>query len=430
MIENLGAVKEEVEEIVIPMYFYEKFDEKQLSGLLESLGLGVSGVKTTKLYKLFSFIQRHDGLSDEELEILLSFTKKAIKYTNNRIMIEVPIKIKNDSVINTKKNLDLEFDSENKFEVNKLLELIINPKNKLINEEFTMIYRHANYTDSENKFIEIAYVREVEYAYKINNQIEKKHKYEYVWCDINISKEILSIYISNNRKNTSDNQLDGTIHLMKDYFSEKLSKELDFKIGSVYDGETLFKMYRELTSKAEGKYRSKVTPFINEVKSFVKGMKNNLIISDIDDIGLENRITKLFERNLIQKDFDKIRKDPLADGRVLSLDFQDGTGSSVKATTGGVKSTEDGLVLLDMQDSDVYFDTKETIHSLKKLGIIVIEWNVVRDLPDVEDRYQKPKVTYLAYKDFYVCSIQRINLNEEVSDYVLSKFDNYRNLPL
>lgn len=56
MIENIEAVKENVDEIVVPRYFYEKFDDKQLSGLLEELGLGVSGSKDTKLYKLFSYI--------------------------------------------------------------------------------------------------------------------------------------------------------------------------------------------------------------------------------------------------------------------------------------------------------------------------------------------------------------------------------------
>lgn len=429
MIENIEAVKENVDEIVVPRYFYEKFDDKQLSGLLEELGLGVSGSKDTKLYKLFSYIQKQDNLSDEELETIMTFVKKTIKYTNNRIMIEVPIKIKKDSLISNESNLSLKFDDENNFEVNQLLDLVINPNSNNINEEFTMIYRHANYND-DDKYIEMSYVREVEYAYKKNNHIENKQKYEYVWCEINILKETLCIYISNNRKSTNDKQLDGTIHLMKNHFSEKLSRELDFKIGSIYDGDTLFKMYRELTCKTEEKYSSEVKPYLKNINEFVVSMKNKLIINKIDDIGLENRITKLFERNLIQKDFEKIRKDPLADGRVLSLDFQDGTGSSVKATTGGLKNTEEGLVLLDMQDSDVYFDTKETIHSLKRLGIIVIEWNVVRDLPDVEDRYQKPKVTYLAYKDFYVCSIQRINLNEEVSNYVLSKFDGYRNLSL
>ncbi|HBC1836448.1 TPA: hypothetical protein IUB81_002523, partial [Enterococcus faecalis] len=90
----------------------------------------------------------------------------------------------------------------------------------------------------------------------------------------------------------------------------------------------------------------------------------------------------------------------------------------------------DGLVLLDMQDSDVYFDTKETIYSLKSLGILVVEWNAIRDFPKLEDRYQKPKATYIAYKDYYVCSINRINLNKEISDYVLSKFERYRNLPI
>ncbi len=240
----------------------------------------------------------------------------------------------------------------------------------------------------------------------------------------------MKIFISNNRKTTDNSQADGTIHQMKELFSNKLCKEFDFRIASVYDGQTLFKMYRELTSKTENKYSSMLVPHESIINGFVETMKSKLNIEDREDIDLANRITKLLERNLIQKDFEKIRKDPQADGRVISLDFQDGTGSSVKATTGGVKHTDDGLVLLDMQDSDVYFDTKETIHSLKSLGILVIEWNAVRDFPNFEDRYQKPKATYIAYKDYYVCSINRINLNKEISDYVLSKFERYRNLPI
>lgn len=122
-----------------------------------------------------------------------------------------------------------------------------------------------------------------------------------MWCDINISKAELKIFISNNRKTTDDKQEDGTIHSMKEFFSNKLSKEFDFRIASVNDSQTLFKIYRELTSETENKYSAMVTPYEPIINDFVEEMKNNLNIEDNEDIDLANRITKLLERNLIQK---------------------------------------------------------------------------------------------------------------------------------
>ncbi len=431
MLDVSEAIKEQTKETIVPFYFYDKLDDKQINTLLENIGLKVSGGKEAKVYRLFSFLQNEKEISSELSDCLNDFFLDTIKYTSNRIMIEVPIKFSNNS-ISLKKNTLLA--NVRELEVNHIMSLIINPENNiLVNDlsgEFKLIYRHAKFDGADVEQIELAYVRHVEYAIKNGNNIKKVNKYEYVWCDINISKAELKIFISNNRKTTDDKQEDGTIHSMKEFFSNKLSKEFDFRIASVNDSQTLFKIYRELTSETENKYSAMVTPYEPIINDFVEEMKNNLNIEDNEDIDLANRITKLLERNLIQKDFEKIRKDPQADGRVISLDFHDGTGSSVKATTGGVKHTDDGLVLLDMQDSDVYFDTKETIYSLKSLGILVVEWNAIRDFPKLEDRYQKPKATYIAYKDYYICSINRINLNKEISDYVLSKFERYRNLPI
>lgn len=431
MLDMTKTIEEQSKEIIIPSYFYDKLDDKQVDIFLKNIGFKVSGGKDTKVYRLFSFLQNEEEISDELAVYLNEFFLETIKYTNNRIMIEVPIKFSSNSILLKKNTL---LDNFGELEINHMMSLIINPDDNILvndlNGEFKLIYRHAKFNGTEVEQIELAYVRDVEYAIKNGSIIKKVNKFEYVWCDINVSQEVLKIFISNNRKTTDNSQADGTIHQMKEFFSNKLSKEFDFRIASVYDGQTLFKIYRELTSKTENKYSAMLVPYESIINDFVETMKSNLNIDDNEDIDLANRTTKLLERNLIQKDFEKIRKDPQADGRVISLDFQDGTGSSVKATTGGVKYTDDGLVLLDMQDSDVYFDTKETIHSLKSLGILVIEWNAVRDFPNLEDRYQKPKVTYIAYKDYYICSINRINLNKEISDYVLSKFERYRNLPI
>ncbi|MDT2661215.1 hypothetical protein P7E02_15175 [Enterococcus hulanensis] len=435
MLDVTSKVNAEVSEVIIPSYYYDKLDTKQLSEFLKEIGLSASGSKETKVYKLFSFLKKQKDLSSDFKDSLLKFFLEIIKYTNNRITIEVPIKVSKRSPILKKQTLLSRFDTDEKnFEINHILQTVLSPDdNPIVNNhdgKFNTIYRHASYNQNNIDMIELAYVRNVEYSIKSGNSIRTLEKYEFVWCEIDVYKECLRIFISNNRKTADGKQLDGSIHQMKEYFTNKLSREFDFKVDFVYDGQTLFKIYRELTSKAEIKYSNRVSPYNAEIEKFVDDMKKKLKINNYDDIDLTNRIIKLFERNLIQKDFEKLRKDPLAEGRVVSLDFQDGTGSSVKATTGGMKNTEDGLVLLDMQDSDVYFDTKETIHSLKVLGIIVVEWNAIRDLPLLDERYQKPKVTYIAYKDYYVCSVQRVNLNKEVSDYVLSKFDRYRDKSL
>lgn len=113
------------------------------------------------------------------------------------------------------------------------MSLIINPENNiLVNDlsgEFKLIYRHAKFDGADVEQIELAYVRHVEYAIKNGNNIKKVNKYEYVWCDINISKAELKIFISNNRKTTDDKQEDGTIHSMKEFSQISYLKNLIFE---------------------------------------------------------------------------------------------------------------------------------------------------------------------------------------------------------
>ncbi|MFZ4356339.1 hypothetical protein ACOYYK_21850, partial [Enterococcus gallinarum] len=81
------TIKEQSKEIIIPSYFYDKIDDKQVDIFLKNIGFKVSGGKDTKVYRLFSFLQNEQEISDELAVYLNEFFLETIKYTNNRIMI-------------------------------------------------------------------------------------------------------------------------------------------------------------------------------------------------------------------------------------------------------------------------------------------------------------------------------------------------------
>ena len=157
-------------------------------------------------------------------------------------------------------------------------------------------------------------------------------------------------------------------------------------------------------------------------------MKEKLLINDIEDIKLAYRIQKLFERNLIQKDFIKFRTKKVDDGRILNISYSDDVGGNVKASSGGSFLNGKANQEFDLQDSSVYFDTKESIYNDRELSSITVSWVNKSTLDD--DRFDTIDIRYSAYKNFYVTHFLRYNVREEIYDYVLPKFNEYKRKPL
>lgn len=427
--QNMLAEKE----LIVPRYWREKIDDRQIKEFLRVHNLMLGSSKEASLVNLFNHINKLDQDADffDDLNLFLIET---VKYTTNRIAIEIPIRIRKGSdVMNFEKLLGRMNLRKKDFFVNELLDSVTNVKNNAFvnnNGEFELIYRDAifsNTSKSEPLIIEEFYVREVEYATKRNNILEKYKKFEFVCCEIDIKKSSLKIFISNNNSTTDKNQTDGTISNMAFTFCNQLSEIYDFSRRTVDYSKTLFNMFKDLTSKLEQPYTNQVTPYSKEIEKFSTDMMRKLKIENKEDIGIKTRIFKLFERNLIQKDFERIKKQYINDGRVKYINFKDGTGSTVNATTGGKKESNGETYDLNMEDSNVYFDTRETIYSLEKLGVVVVEWKTEGKLKNKEDRYEKIVVTYTAHPGGYYSSrINRVNLNKEVSDFVLSKFGTYQ----
>lgn len=83
---------------------------------------------------------------------------------------------------------------------------------------------------------------------------------------------------------------------------------------------------------------------------------------------------------------------------------------------------------MDLQDSDVYFDTKESIYFDQELSSIVVSWVNKSELKD--DRFDNIEVRYTCYREFYITHFLRYNVREEIYEYVLPKFDEYKRKPL
>lgn len=157
-------------------------------------------------------------------------------------------------------------------------------------------------------------------------------------------------------------------------------------------------------------------------------MKQKLSISSYDDINICHRIQKLLERTLIQKDFKAFRTKKVDDGRVLSVNYSDEVGGNVKATSGGTFFNGQSNQELDLQDSRVYFDIKESIYSDQKLSSITVSWVNKSEL--IDDRFDNIEVRYTCIKGAYITHFLNYGVREEIYDYVLPKFNEYKRKPL
>lgn len=410
-------------EYIIPGHLLNKIDFQHLKTFMKSEALENQGTKEMLLQKLMNEINNE---KKDERELLLAsyhnFLLQTIKYNNNRIVVTYPIITTAYSVYFSEKNILDQFDVDNLTELN--FSNVIEGSNLRINK-FNLIFRHIKCDNSEVKLIELCYGRINKYKKEDGSS---KTFYEYVWCEIDPQKNVFRMIFSENPRSFIKNNTDGSRSKVQKEIESKIRRDYHLVYAPSKENETLFKIYKYLTAHIEEPYQKKVEPYSSEISTLVKTMKEKIGISDDEDIQLENRIKKLFERNLIQKDFQHFRTKKVEDGRVQSVNYSDEVGGSVKATSGGSFFNGKSDQELDLQDSRVYFDIKESIYNDRALNSISVSWVNKSGLED--DRYSDINVKYVCYSGFYITHFMSIGVREEVYNYVLPKFDEYKGKPL
>lgn len=403
----------------IPGHLLEKMDGITLKQFLKENDFYHSGSKDMMLTRLLKTINTETDTSkkDDILRKYHDFLLKTIKHNNNRIVVTYPIFTTQESPYYSIVNLLSQFEVDTIEQIN-FSNVILESR---FSENFQLIYRNIIHDEGLVIKIENCFVRLIEYE---NEDRKPIRKFEYVWSEIDPVNDTLRLMLSENSRLIVQNTVDSSRSKVQKTILDKLKREYGVLTNSINERETLFKIYKHLTAHLENPYSDTVEPFQDNISEFVSDMKVNLNIEDSEDIGLDFRVRKLLERNLIQKDFKAFRVRKVEDGRVLSINFADTFGGSVKATSGGSFFNGTSHQELNLQDSDVYFDTKESIYRKKELSMVTVAWNNQSGLED--DRFNTIEVRYSAYQGFYITHFLKYNVRGELYDYVLPKFNEYK----
>lgn len=410
-----------MEEYFVPGHLLEKIDRQHLAQFMKNEGLDISENKSKMLYDLIDTINNLVGedVVVEREELIASYYKfllATLKHNNNRTIITYPIYVTEHSSYYSVGKLSSHFKVDN---VELLNHSTVIAGENISKGDFVEIYRYVTEIDGLVKSIELCYGRIYDHTRSDGNTIEK---YEYVWCEIDSESEILRIILPAKGKNEASQY-----SLQKTFF-DRLKKDYGIVTKDLNESITLFKIYKNLTQQLELPYSQEVSPYQEAIDDFVTQMKQNIGVTDVEDIGLSLRIRKLFERNLIKKDFQNFRTKKVDDGRVISINFSDAFGGKVKASAGGSFINGETVQDLDLQDSDVYFDTKESIYRMEKLPSVTVKW--INNSDFVDDRFDYIEVRYTACQGFYITHFLRYNVREELFNYVLPKFDEFKRRPL
>lgn len=295
--------------------------------------------------------------------------------------------------------------------------------NGLLDNTYTaneMVYLNIEATsrDQVNK-ISMCFMREspVEMV-DGDGELVEKNRIDYVWIDIFPNQQYLTIktrpYTNNYMINLEKSKQDFEFYwkLLRDLFGITYTNMSDTK-------NTLYKIFKVLTEKAEAPYADKVASIFPSIEqkitelSVATGPKNHK-----DPVDIPNRVARLFERALILSDITNYKaydRDKL--GIVDRIDFSDQSGAKVNALSG-----EDGI-----EFADIYFDTRETLDELQQLNKLWATWFLpnptIGNEDDTESEIERVETRLEVYENRVVIHFLEIMCApKEVQDHVLSLF--------
>lgn len=252
---------------------------------------------------------------------------------------------------------------------------------------------------------------------EVDEELAFKGKIEYIWVEILPFEQRLITKVWLRSNNSLENQQEG-----REIYDEisLLVREM-FSLAPVdvsWQKSTLYKIFESLTRTAERPYREKVSLIRTSIDELVGKCSEQLGINTNQlSIDLPYRIVRLFERSLIEQDYESYKEFSKGKlGYIERIFFSDSTGASVRARSAANKGLE---------MADIYFDTRDTIEQLKNLSKIWVTW-FYKDGQDAT--VDKVDTRIEVFKEHFIIHFTRTYTTKEVEQFVLSNFRQFENV--
>lgn len=352
------------------------------------------------------------GINENKINksIINHFIAAELSRGNNRIMFVSKFKITKTPILQ-QESFILKILFEKLHKKNTFNELSLEPK-----DDVSIAY--FNYYFDTNRLIEKISICFTE-KYKIpgfvnqdGSYITPKNDIDYIWCDINVNEQSLII---KTRDRYSQSKTYRNANAINIFFREKVRELFDLgeleKVGNIKN--TLYNIYKDFTDTAEKPYKEKLEPLYNEINSFTNTIVKQIQLpSNTYPVNLPSRIQRLFERALIQHNFDDYeRYFEGKTGVVTRIAYSDQTGATVNAKSGD--ASNEGIAV-----ADIYFDTRDTIDHNQTLDIIWVTWFIHSQTRGITKSNTKISV----YSDYFIIHFLYDYVNEEEEKNVFSNF--------
>lgn len=234
----------------------------------------------------------------------------------------------------------------------------------------------------------------------------------YLWVDIYPFEEkmIIKIWLKAGNifaaQSTMKKMYDEILDVVKNLFSISIRSTIGEK-------QILFKIFKHLTDVASRPFRKQVASLEEKVDGFSTECATILQINNESlHVDLPYRIKRLFERVLIQANFDLYEKP--AEGKigyVTKVSFSDATGANVKARA---------AINREIQTADIFFDTRDTLEEIKNMDKLWVVW-FYQNGKEIEKVETKIEV----FPYYYVIHFTRLYTTKEAEELVLSNFKQF-----
>ncbi|WP_409341030.1 hypothetical protein [Paenibacillus sp. MBLB4367] len=237
---------------------------------------------------------------------------------------------------------------------------------------------------------------------------------DYVWITIDVPQGQLTISV---RPRSNTNETSTRSYQVFEIYTSYLTEVFSLRYLSNDEMKnTLYNIFRELTTKAEKPYVEKVEPLLSEISDLSDRYATFLgLPSSNNPVNLPFRIRRLLERALIQNDFFNFKG--YSEGKIGTVEkffYSDDTGARVNA------SANDGE---GIEVCDIYFDTRETIDDQKTFNKLWINW-FIPGASVGKKTYTKLEAT----TKYFVIHFYSYH-SEVEQEYVFSSIETFRAVP-
>ncbi|MFD2663352.1 SAP domain-containing protein [Paenibacillus thailandensis] len=394
----------------------EHINSERFKELLRKHNLQVSGTKNELVNRIKQAINGELGEVSLTVEALDQFLAEEISHGKNRMLFITSFPSTAKRLLQDRRsvltNLSVHGLPLNNF---NHLRSIERP------EETTLVYMNINSIHDVVRSLSFCFAKTTIIEGLVDEEGEElppRYETDYIWADIEPESETITIKIrpkANHFENVAK--------------TKELYEEISTKLREIFSlpprlieetKHTLYKIFRDLTRTAEEPFRARVEPLKDEIRKFATQSAEKIgLPSPEQPVDLPYRLFRLLERALIQQEFDLYKAYFEGKRGVIDrISFSDPTGAHVNARSGQVN---DGIAM-----ADIYFDTRDTIETLRKFDKLWVTWFYIED-------HQKPPVKietkFEVFKEHFTIHFLYAYTTKEVEDHVLSNFKYYESLP-